>query len=272
MATIYRPALWLPSYEQGFARDASEAANPNLWEELLFNWHGPLGVTGATAWDVSGFSNDPALTNMDPATDWVTTERGWALELDHDASQYLTCGNISSTIFAGDFTVAGWIIANPAAGVFTRVLIDKRSGAGAGFRFLIENAGSNFRVDLDGTTLTLLAANTGVWNYFTLRRIGTAVRLFVDGVDVDGGVSGDDASNNNGLFIGSRSFAAPAGFWDGMIGSISIWYRGLAFSEIKKLVVDEHAIVRPRLAVPLSSGAAPAAGGISQIIGGGMVV
>jgi len=71
-----------PSYTQGFARSAAESAYPNLWNGLVGAWIPPLGPTGLTVRDVSGWGNQGTLTDMDPATAWAKTEKGWALDFD----------------------------------------------------------------------------------------------------------------------------------------------------------------------------------------------
>ena len=65
-----------PSYKQGFARCAAESDKPDLWTGLPGLWMPSLGVTGDTLRDISGYGNHGTLTNMDPATDWVMTEKG----------------------------------------------------------------------------------------------------------------------------------------------------------------------------------------------------
>ena len=71
-----------PSWKQGFARNAAESKNPGLWKGLRGLWAPVLGPTGTTLRDVSGYGNHGVLTNMDPATDWVTNANGYALAFD----------------------------------------------------------------------------------------------------------------------------------------------------------------------------------------------
>ena len=71
-----------PSYASGYAKSASESANPNLWDGLVGAWMPSLGVTGDTLRDVSGNGSHGTLTNMDAATDWVATSKGLALDFD----------------------------------------------------------------------------------------------------------------------------------------------------------------------------------------------
>ena len=68
-----------PSYKQGYARSAAEAANPGLWKGLVFAGMTSLGPTGLTLRDISGRKNHGTLTN-NPT--WVKTNKGWALDFD----------------------------------------------------------------------------------------------------------------------------------------------------------------------------------------------
>jgi len=63
---------------QGRGRN-SEA--PEQWDGLAFDWPCQEGA-GTKAFDVSGYGNHGTLTNMDPATDWVASPYGRALDFD----------------------------------------------------------------------------------------------------------------------------------------------------------------------------------------------
>lgn len=73
-----------PSFKQGYARSAGESKHPALWRGLVGAWNPALGVTGNTLHDISTFKNHGTLINMDPATDWVIGQNGYALDLDGD--------------------------------------------------------------------------------------------------------------------------------------------------------------------------------------------
>ena len=78
-----------PSYQAGYARNASESENPKLWDGLVGAWMPSLGVTGETLRDVSGNGNHGTLTNMDAASDWVATSKGLALDFDGSGDDIL---------------------------------------------------------------------------------------------------------------------------------------------------------------------------------------
>jgi len=77
-------SLYIPSFSEILAVAESRGAlcdAPHLWDGLVGAW--PLQQAGgSTAFDVSGWGNHGTLTNMDPATDWVVTEKGRALRGD----------------------------------------------------------------------------------------------------------------------------------------------------------------------------------------------
>jgi len=86
-----------PSCGQNFAR-RGESASSHLWTGLVGAWHPPLGPTGEKWFDQSGYRNDGTLTNMDPATDWVMTEKGWALDFDGSNDYVLASQNPPSCL------------------------------------------------------------------------------------------------------------------------------------------------------------------------------
>ena len=70
----------LPSYAFGYAQDGGMGLLPNM------AWIPGLGKTGSQLLDVVNLQNHGRLTNMDPATDWVTGGSprvpGYALDMD----------------------------------------------------------------------------------------------------------------------------------------------------------------------------------------------
>jgi len=82
---------------------------PELWDGLVGLW--PLAAGGGVdAYDLSGYGNHGTLTNMDPATDWVPSPYGWALDLKNTAVQYLT---IPAPQLTGSFTFLWLANLNP---------------------------------------------------------------------------------------------------------------------------------------------------------------
>ena len=67
---------------------------PELWRSLRFAICGASGA-GDKWFDLSGYGNNGTLTNMDPATDWVTSPYGRALDFDNvETPQYVDIGQV----------------------------------------------------------------------------------------------------------------------------------------------------------------------------------
>ena len=77
----------LPSYKQGYARNASVSKRPNLWKGLVFSQKYSLGVTGITTTrDISGFKNHGTMNGSMTLDDWVISGNprlpGYALDFE----------------------------------------------------------------------------------------------------------------------------------------------------------------------------------------------
>ena len=62
----------------------------SLWHGCVGAWCPSQAHSGATLIDYSNRNNHGALTNMDPATDWVTSGGGWALDFDGNNDTVVT--------------------------------------------------------------------------------------------------------------------------------------------------------------------------------------
>ncbi len=259
-----KTALWEPSCDQGFARDASEAANPNLWEEMDGLWAPPLGVTGLTVPDISGHGKDGT-----PNADLWETSPGPVLGFDGSSDGM----EIASGVLLGamEFTIAGWVRKRGATN------IDILWEHSANFN---NNDGSFVVYFSSGDKMIVLRRATGTTNYnggewiialgtawhhlaITFNEValaGLGTRVWVDGVEQTIDTQTHSASTvgkqvpDEPMYFGSRANSSL--FLDCQLGLTGAWCRCLAFSEIQKLYLDPSAPVRPRLAVPLSSGAA----------------
>ena len=242
-----------PSYGQGFARNAAEAENPGLRDGLVGLWALSLGPTGLTLFDVSGRRNHGTLTAMDPATDWVTTKKGWALDFAGD-DDYVTAPNIEDAIFAAN---AGTLVlhARPdslavdqrAFGCYTGVLGNRQmymrmdaDGGGASWAGGISTDGlglGNIGEGAVGASATDYQLIALTWN-------GSTLAIYVDG-ELRDSVTG--ARNVNAGAAGYRLGSLDTlGFFDGTIAYGLAYARALALSEIQQLYVDPDAMLRLR--------------------------
>jgi hypothetical protein len=218
---------------------------------------------GKKLYDVSGFDNhsaDISSTNMDPATDWVPSLYGHALEFD-GVNQYVAIGEIEEP---ANVTVLAWV--RPGRTTNDESYVDYRqTGANshgwvlqhvnnAGVRFLIYSGGG-FRL----TPVYALTANT--WYFLVGTYDGSTLRLYVDGVQRQifswsGSVSyhADCVAT-----IGARQDGANEFFQGAMAGAL-VYNRALARSEIQQHYVDPDAMLRPRREVFPTAVVAPTDG------------
>ncbi len=239
-------SLILPSYAQGYARSAGESANPGLRDGLQGLWVPSLGPTGLALRDVSGRGNHGALINMDPAADWVTTEKGWAL--DFDGSNDHVMGSKPLQFADPNFlTVSVWVLTRSA---IRQTIVGHNNEVGAiqlecdpPERVGVITPGV-FIIRTDGLNMS-----EDVWHHIVYTRTGPGGgnnKLYFDGVSVT--IDLDNANNftqpSNVPELGRRAAASQQ--FNGQIGSVAFYDRALSLSEIQQLYRDPLAPLRMR--------------------------
>ncbi len=275
---VETPALWQPSYDQGFARGAAEAANPNLWQGLVGLWHPTLGVTGATLRDVSGHGYHGTLSDSDM---WAVGPNGTVLSFN-GTDQHTSHPNAGDFDGSGPFSVH--MLVRPLSSFGFDIFASRAQGSSAFTGWTIGPPGSGGQVRLQllsnngtGDRIVLQSAvrvySVNVWSAVTVTYDGSKTaagcKFFLNGKDAGASITFDalvgSIATSQPFEIGART--AAGNYANIHVDSVLLYNRALTLNEIKQLHVDPHAIVRPRLAVPVA-----AFGGLSQIIGGGMVV
>ncbi len=98
------------SYANGFAPRDGQPLYPSLWSGCVFAAAPCLGPTGLTLRDWSGFGNHGLLTNMDPALDWIASDR-YSLDFDATNDKVAGIGSVSSFNHiqnTGKFAIGFW--------------------------------------------------------------------------------------------------------------------------------------------------------------------
>ncbi len=263
-----------PSYKAGYAKSASESAYPNLWDGLVGAWMPGLGVTGGTLRDVSGNRNHGTLTNMDPATDWVTSEKGLALDFDGVDDQVLADISVNDLKLNSNLprTVTSEFYLNDTSKQCLTGYGQESNNAH--YYLFVVNGNwyfSGFNNDFDSG----VAATVG-WHSFAVSYVGSDLLLFVDGKQIA------EATKSLTTGPGDLSIGAKAnGVFPSTaeISSVLIHNRILSPQEIKQLYVDPLAPFRQRRRAIASTQAAPAfnnwyarPGRTNRIVGSGVHV
>ncbi len=244
-------AQWHPSYANGFARNAAEAANPGAWDGLVLNVHAPLGNTGDLIHDVSGHGKNGTNNGVTFMPGGVM---GGAWDFN-GSSDYTDLGSTILNPFT-TYTIAAWVFATGwGESGFGRIYEEGTNGVDGISLFvrdttdnvrLVHNRGAPAFYESTANSFTL-----NEWHHVVAVYNGTRGWIYVDGDDVT-----DDSTVNTPIVtvasanIGRRRSGNDR-FFDGRISSVATYNRVFAPSEIRAHANDPHYIVRPKqLAVP----------------------
>jgi hypothetical protein len=236
------PAAWSPSLQSGFARSASESANPRLWRGLQFAFNGNISPRGKVVFDIARGS-----THFDVDAEYKANKHG--LGLIGDAS------NNRIDIQGVDREISP----NKAAGLFVQLSV-----AGTG--------GQGF-IDLSDTTAT----NRGIWLGYEGAQVkcrassssGGDLTYFISNTLIDTAAATiDDYSDKHELWVNGISRAtntiatelsfAPytnlrlCSLWsnvyplNGILNCAYVWNRQIHHDEVRQLHEDSLAPFRLR--------------------------
>jgi len=252
-----------PSYKSGYAQSAGESAHPNLWDGLVGAWMPSLGVTGGILRDVSENENHGTLTNMDPATDWVTTSKGLALDFDGVNHLVEVPDNESLSIATSDWTIV-CLLKNlqgtTNTGKFEGIVQKGYFEANAGWEILRNGTHASgpigcvavaygSQAQYGNTAMSSTDFSSIVW-----RKKGANSTLWLNGNLDDETTLGSKNEYSSPLVIGQRNLSAVSpGYFNGPISSVYIFDRGLSPNEIKQLYVDPLALFRKKQQVAFNA-------------------
>ena len=235
-----------PSYARGFAPRNGLPANPRLWKELISYWDPTLGYGpngGLTLPDWGRRRNSPGtLTNMDPATDWVMSPYGWALDFDGE-DDYVDTGQ---EIYAPSMTIAALARLDGDHGDSYPGLVSTAISSLTNDGYNIFEQAGNLKFDW-GTGVALIRLETPMsldaYHSIAATISPTASGLYLDGILTDSDVGGVVGPSGDSTWIGRINWATVH-CWKGAVVYIAIWNRALLPSEIEHLARDPHALTR----------------------------
>ena len=251
-------SLIVPSWYNGqIARGLGDAANPSLRRGLVGAWYPGLGPTGDTLYDVSGYKNHGTLTNMDPATDWVVGQDGYALDFADGVNQY-----VDSSMDQFESISCVFLMALRATPGPSRHIIGQFDAASDGWELAVDSSRNlwyahsyNWAVNNTSYTFTL-----GRWvsiGFVFDKAIGAT--LYANGIVIasDSGSGSLAVSSNFRIGVRSGGGLDPPTM---SLGNCCVYNRALQPDEITQLYVDPYAPIRRRRRVVVNIPAEVAGG------------
>lgn len=233
--------------------------------ELLY----PFWGRGGTLCDVSGHRRNGILVGMAPATDWVGSPYGSALDFDGSNDCVEADHSDQLNIGTGDFTVASWIY--HAATSIHDVWVSKGvhnvgwmicSGEPVSSLVLYVTGTEYLRVNDAGTAIS------GRWSYHCVLRRADQCEWWIDGVKQSFAIdliSGQtrDLSSSWKFRVGAadNNAGSASWFWKGKVAQIIFWpRRAIGIGDIHALYHNPFQLIRPPSIARLHVAAAPPVG------------
>ena len=264
-----------PSFSTGYAKNASESANPNLWKGLVGAWMPSFGVTGFTVKDASGNGNDITMdfngvNGMTPNFAWNAGEKGRHISYDgvndrllgEDYEDFSFGNGITDRPFSIELLVEfdsfksfTGIVSKDEGGVKREWTLGVSTVSSSRyFRLFIKNQGGNNQQSADAIDHQL---QTNKWYHVVTTYDGRGgntayqgIKIYVDAVQSSLGNFFSNSytamSNTSARFqIGNYGTLNISGTnsntFAGDIASTKIYNRALSPTEIKQLYLNPAA-------------------------------
>lgn len=257
---IWQTLTWSPTlpFQKGLPGNGSSESQsdyPSLSSSTLMSgivglWHldGTLGniANNATTTDSSGNGYTGTITNVISANDvsYVSGELNQGIQYQNQGG-YVNFGTVSGVNFnTSDFTVSLWLKTTSNNG-YMQLLNNRNSICSHGSFWALYMANGTILAEIDqdsgGTNYTYnqttATYNDDKWHQVLLKRVGTTLTTFVDGVSRASSNSAGvtSISNSSPMTLGYRNCAGSSRTFVGSFDEVAIWSRGLSNSEIIQL-------------------------------------
>jgi len=235
LALVVLPLLGQPTKPPPGAQvDWSNPINDGLVGWWLFN-----EGAGSRLNDIAG-RNHGVLTNMDPATDWVGSIHGAALDFDGN-NDYVNVGS-DATLNPAFMSGFAWI--NPATTQDNNwAIILARFSSGDAYHFSLGNGSSGFKLTIfidtsaGGQNVSITDTITPeIWSHVGFTYDGANLRLWVNGIENNsvthsGGIDVVSLDTN----IGRKPAGGDVLEYTGLIDDVRIWKQALTAAEVQQL-------------------------------------
>jgi hypothetical protein len=201
--------------------------------DLVGWWCPSIDATGGILLDRSGRNNHGALTNMDPATDWVVS--GGKGALDFDGSNDFVSAEIP--LLSGSLSFSLWVrgvAGNASTNYIASIPIVSAGSNGVDFK---DPTNAQANLALVGSFVTI---NSGVdirgsWNHLVLGYRSGLAFFFVNGILVGSQSWPNGISSLSSRQLNLGRFGAFGSHSPVQIDDVRLYSRGLTDGEIRQL-------------------------------------
>lgn len=238
-------------YWSGFATHDS-SAHPELWDGCVMAWAPRLGPSGIVLPDWSGIQRNGALTNMDPATDWVSDAGGGSLDFDGTDDVVfasftnptlpvtLSCWARSTNITSNQYVMS----LSSSSDNDPNYSINMMGGAAGDFIRASHEADSGTS---PGHASSIAGYVADTWYHIAaVFRSSSSRSLYVNGVFQATNTTSVSATTINRVSIGTLYRLSPAAFLSGRVSEAMVHGRALDADEIRTLAMRPGIMFEPR--------------------------
>ena len=251
-----------PSYKTGYAKSASESANPELWDGLAGAWATGIGYGPArTVKDLSGWGDDGDLIS---GSYW-TTDPLHSIRVGSNQNVGYVKSNNSSVpnLYLGDsVSISYWLGSRDNAQPSESPLFNRRytnetpwatdfkSGT---LRLFYRDTDSNFHIYQTVDVSSVVEDDTESQNHLCFRMTygdGSKAAVYINGVEVAGSWTLRDGNNPPKITANTETYWGfhpnSGSYWDGTISTAMVWNRLILDREVGQLYADPLAPFRQR--------------------------
>ena len=190
---------------------------------------------GTILHDISEKNNHGVLTGMDPATDWVKTPRGYALDFD-GVDDYVEVSDSPTLNIINQITIEAWIKPKSFP-TYSNIIEKDQTG---GYKLGLHNDNVVFTLYTIWDALSTGKVLVNEWSHVAATYNRSVVRIYING-RLDTSISHNDqiGTGTSPVNIGRRRSNATA-YFPGLIDEVQIWNRILNPREIATLYANPN--------------------------------